>query len=190
MAAQRPPFVRRVQKKHPNQRVEVWFQDEARFGQQGTMTRVWAKRGSRPTQIKQTEYQWVYLFGAVNPLTGDSVGLVAPTVNTFVMNAHLRMIGEHVGRKRHVVLVMDQAGWHVAKDLDVPTNITLFLLPPYSPELNPIERLWHWLRDHQLSNHVYIDYDDLFDSGCRAWNTLTPERLQTVCATSWIKGTN
>ncbi len=117
MEAQRPPFVQRVQEKHPDQRVEVWFQDEARFGQQGTMTRLWTKRGSRPTQIKQTEYQWVYLFGAVDPLTGDSVGLVAPTVNTFVMNAHLRMIGKHVGPRRHVVLVMDQAGWHVAKAL-------------------------------------------------------------------------
>ena len=105
------------------------------------------------------------------------MGLVAPTVNTFVMNAHLRMIGEHVGPKRHVVLVMDQAGWHVAKALDVPANITLFLLPPYSPELNPIKRLWHWLRDHQLSNRVYIDYHDLFDSGCRAWNVEPRSRI-------------
>ena len=190
MDAQGPLFVERVQEKHPDQRVEVWFQDEARFGQQGTMTRVWAKRGSRPTQTQQTEYRWVYLFGAVNPLTGDSVALIAPTVNTFVMNAHLRMIGKHVGCERHVVLVMDQAGWHVSKALKVSANITLLLLPPYSPELNPIERLWHWLREHQLSNRIYIDYDDLFESGCRAWNTLTPERLKTICATSWIERTN
>ena len=132
----------------------------------------------------------VIVHRAVNPLSGDSVGLVAPTVNTFVMNSHLRMIGEHVGHKRHVVPVMDQAGWHVAKALEVPANMSLLLLPPYSPELNPIERVWHWLREHQLSNRVYIDYDDLFESGCRAWNTLTPERLQTVCATSWIKREN
>ena len=73
---------------------------------------------------------------------------------------------------------------------EVPANITLSLLPPYSPELNPIERLWHWLREHQLGNRIYINYDDLFESGCRAWNTLTPERLKTVCATSWIERTN
>ncbi len=85
MEAQRPPFVQRVREKHPDQRVEVWFQYEARFGQQGTMTRVWAKRGSRPTQIKQTEYQWVYLIGAVNPTTGDSLALIEPTVNTSLM---------------------------------------------------------------------------------------------------------
>lgn len=148
---------------------------------------MWAPRGSRPRAIKQTEYDWVYLYGAVNPRSGDSVALLAPTVNTFVMNQHLRMISEHVGPDVHVVLVLDQAGWHVSKGLQVPENITLLPLPPYSPELNPIERLWSWLKSHQLSNRVYADYDDLLQSGTNAWNTLTPDRLKTTCRTSWLK---
>jgi transposase len=151
---------------------------------------VWAPRGSRPTQLKQTEYEWVYLFGAANPRTGDSVAMVAPTVNTYLMNQHLRMIGEHVGPNIHVVLVLDNAGWHVAKALAVPENITLLPLPAYSPELNPLERLWCWLKEHQLSNRVYVDYDTLFQAGLDAWNTLTPERITTVCRTSWIKREN
>ncbi len=78
----------------------MWFQDEARFGQQGTLTKVWAPKGSRPTAIKQTEYEWVYLFAAVNPVTGDSSAMLAPTVNTGYMNAHLRFISEQLLKGR------------------------------------------------------------------------------------------
>jgi len=154
------------------------------------LTRVWARRGSRPVQVKQTQYDWIYLFGAVNPQSGDSVGLLAPTVNTAMMNLHLRMISEHVGCRVQVVLVMDQAGWHVAKHLVVPDNITLLFLPAYSPELNPVERLWCWLKEHDLSNRVYADYQALLNAGTTAWNRLIPERIKSVCRTSWIKHAN
>ena len=151
---------------------------------------MWAGRGSRPTAVKQTEYDWIYLFGAVNPQTGDSVALLAPTVNTYLMNTHLRMISQEVGPRVQVVLVLDQAGWHVAKDLQVPDNITLLYLPAYSPELNPVERLWCWLKEHQLSNHIYRDYQDLLDAGTQAWNSLTTQRIQSVCRTSWLTHAN
>ncbi|MDP7179458.1 MAG: IS630 family transposase [Verrucomicrobiota bacterium] len=166
--------------------VEVWFQDEARIGQQGTLTNVWGRRGSRPTAVKQTEYEWIYLFGAVNPLTGESSALLAPTVNTGYMNAHLRFISQAAGDDKHVVLVLDQAGWHVAKALEIPPNITLLHLPPYSPELNPAERLWAYLKSHYLSNQVFRDYNHLLSAGCQAWNTLSEAKLQTICRTAWI----
>ena len=143
-------------------------------------------RGSRPVRLKQTEYEWVYLFGAVCTATGDSLGLVAPTANTELMNAHLRMISEHVGPDVHVVLVLDRAGWHVAKKLRVPQNITLLYLPPYSPELNPMERLWWLMKQHNLSNRIYSDYDVLFGAACEAWNQLEPQRLMSICRASWI----
>lgn len=170
--------------------IEVWFQDEARFGQQGTLTKVWAPKGSRPTAVKQTEYEWVYLFAAVNPMTGDSSAMLAPTVNTDYMNEHLRFIGKQAGKDKHVVLVLDQAGWHVAKALKVPDNITLLHLPPYSPELNPIERLWAYLKSHYLSNRVFKDYDDLFTASREAWNKLTDSHLKSICNTDWIVRTN
>jgi len=187
VAGRRPPFVQRVRQQHDEHvQVEVWFQDEARFGQQGTLTRVWAPKGSRPSAVKQTEYEWVYLFASVNPLTGESSAMLVPTVNADYMNEHLRFISEQVGEDRHVVLVMDRAGWHVAKALKVPANITLCLLPPYSPELNPIERVWAYLKSHYLSNRVFADYDELFAAGGAAWNALNEAQLRSICHTEWI----
>lgn len=164
----------------------MWFQDEARIGQQGTLTRVWAERGSRPRAVRQTEYRWGYVFGAVDPLTGQSSALVAPSVNTALMGDHLRMIAQEAGDGVHVVLVLDGAGWHKANALAVPTNMTLLFLPPYAPELMPMERVWGWMRQHDLSNRVFKDEAEI-DAACRAsWNKLTPERLQTITATEWL----
>ncbi len=80
--------------------------------------------------------------------------------------------------------------WHVAKALEAPENITLLHLPPYSPELNPVERVWAYLRSRQLSNRVYEDYEALFTATGDAWNTLTPDTLQSICHTSWITHEN
>lgn len=186
MGRGRPPFVEKVRQKHPDKRVAVWFQDEARIGQQGTLTRVWAERGSRPRAVRQTEYKWGYVFGAVDPLTGASSALIAPSVNTELMSHHLRMIAEEAGADVHVVLVLDGAGWHKAGALVVPANMTLFFLPPYAPELMPIERVWAWMRQHDLSNRVFKD-ETAIDTACRAsWNKLTPERLKSITATAWL----
>lgn len=164
----------------------MWFQDEARIGQQGTLTNVWAERGSRPTAVKQTEYDWVYIFGAVNPVTGASSALIAPNVNTYFMNKHLWFISELAGDSKHVVLVLDQAGWHVAKALKVPANITLLYLPPYSPELSAMERVWGYMRSHHLSNRIYQDYNDLFDATGASWNSINEQRFSSLCHETWV----
>jgi transposase len=163
--------------------------DEARIGQQGTLTNVWAPRGTRPTAVKQTKYEWVYLYAAVEPATGESVALLAPNVNTATFNVFLKMLAAEVKAEEHVVLIMDQAGWHRSKAMKLPACITVLLLPPYSPELNPVENLWHHLRSHQLSNRAYKDYDDLIDAGSAAWRTLTPEVLRSVCRCRYMERT-
>lgn len=178
--------MQQVTDQHPGRSVEVWFQDEARFGQQGTLTHVWADQGSRPTAVKQTEYEWLYVFAAVNPATGESSAILTPTVHTDYMNAHLQAISRQVGPSRHVVLMLDRAGWHVAKALAVPDNLTLLHLPPYSPELNPVERLWAFLKSHYLSNRVFADYDHLFTAVKAAWLELDDLRLQSLTRTSWL----
>ena len=170
----------------PGVTTELWTQDEARVGQQGTLTNVWAPVGSRPTAVKQTEYEWLYRWAAVNPVTGESCAIVTPTVGTALMDQHLAMIGRQVGPTRHVVLVLDRAGWHVAKALAVPANITLMYLPPYSPELNPTERVWAYLRSHYLSNRVYTDYGELFDHCSASWNRLDEPTLRSITHTAWI----
>lgn len=172
---------------HPDQPLEWWFQDEARIGQQGTLTNVWAETGSRPQRIRQTEYEWVYVYAAVNAVTGASSAMLAPNVNTHYMNAHLKFISAQVALGSHAILVLDQAGWHVAKALEVPHNLTLLHLPPYSPELNPVERVWGYMRSHYLSNRVFKDYSELFEVTSRAWNRLEQERLKSICHTAWTE---
>jgi transposase len=167
-------------------RLRVMWMDEARFGQQGTLTTVWAPRGSRPAAVKQTKYEWVYLYAAVEPATGFSSALLAPHVNTGTMNAFLRVLSEEVGADDFVVLIMDQAGWHKAKALEVPGNIVILYLPPYSPELNPAENLWAYLRSHFLSNRAFDDYDHLLQASGEAYRALTPQIIQSVCAAPWL----
>lgn len=140
--------------------------------------------------VRQTEYEWIYVFGAVNPVNGKSSALLAPTVNTDYMNHHLRFISEQAGQDVHVVLVLDRAGWHIAKALEVPTNITLLHLPPYSPELNPIERLWAYIKSHYLSNRIYKNYQEIFDVTTEAWNKITQNQFKSICNTSWVKHEN
>ena len=187
MAPERPLFVQEVKQKHPRKPVEVWVQDEARLGQQGTLTNVWAEKGSRPSAVRQTECEWAYLFAAVNPVSGVSSALITPTVNTDYMNEHLRFISQEAGADKHVVLVLDQAGWHLARALKIPDNITLLHLPPYSPELNGAERIWDYLRSHYLSNRIYKDYDELFEAIKTAWNSLEAQRLKSLTHTQWIE---
>jgi transposase len=106
------------------------------------------------------------------------------------MNHHLRFISERAGPDVQIVLVLDRAGWHLSKALQIPENITLLHLPPYSPQLNPVERLWAYLRSHYLSNRLYQDYNDLLQACAKAWNQLTSEQLSSICRTEWIPRTN
>ena len=174
---------------HPDKRIEVWFADEARFGQQGTLTWVWARTGSRPRAVRQTRYDWLYVSGAVCPQTGQSVGLLSPHINTDVMNVFLEQMVREVSCDVHVVLVWDQAGFHSSNHLRIPSNITIVPLPPYSPELNPVENLWHYLRSHYWSNRRYDDYDHLRHAACDAWQAvcLEPAILRSICHCPYIE---
>ena len=113
--------------------------------------------------------------------------LTAPNVNTGTMNAFLRILDRERQADEHFVLIMDQAGWHRSRALKLPEGITVLLLPPYSPELNPTENLWHYLRSHHLSNRSYDDYDALLAAGTDAYRKLTPEVIQSVCRCDYIK---
>ena len=84
-------------------------------------------------------------------------------------------------------MVLDGAGWHTSHALMVPCNVTLLRLPPYSPELNPVERVWLYLRERHLSNRVHEGYTAIVDAVCEAVNRLTPERLRSLCGYPWIR---
>jgi hypothetical protein len=169
--------------------IEIWFQDEARVGQQGTLTRLWARRGTRPRAPRDRRYAWAYLFGAVCPERAVGAGLGLPYANTAAMGLHLAEIGRHVTPGAHAVLILDGAGWHGAADLVVPDNLTLLPLPSYSPEPNPVENVWQHLRQNQLSLRVWNDYDAIVETCCRAWQTLmgVPDRIASITRRDWAR---
>jgi DDE superfamily endonuclease len=168
-------------------RVEVWFQDEARIGQKNTLTRVWGQTGSRPVAPKDLGFASAYLFGAVCPVEGKAAALIMPVCNTAAMNHHLSEIGSQVAADAHAVVILDRAGWHRSQGLVVPGNITLLELPPYSPELNPVERIWHYLRSHWLANSVFTSLTDIMDACEMAWNQFATNHglIRSLCAVAW-----
>jgi DDE superfamily endonuclease len=168
----------------------LWWQDEARVGQQGSLTRIWAERGSRPTVPRDQHYESTYLFGAVCPARGVGTGLVLPHVNVEAVNLHLQEISRRVTQGAFAVLTLDGAGWHQKGDrLVVPDNIGLLHLPPYSPELNPAENIWEFLRQNDLSNRVSATYEAVVDACCNAWNKLmaAPERIRSIATREYAQ---
>lgn len=110
-----------------------------------------------------------------------------PKANARAMQAHLNEISRNVARNAHAVLLMDRAGWHTTAKLTVPKNITIILLPSRSPELNPMENVWQFMRQTWLSNRVFETYTDILDAGCTAWNRLIaqPDTIRTIGTRKW-----
>ncbi|WP_210452670.1 IS630 family transposase [Vibrio crassostreae] len=169
--------------------VDVWFQDEARFGQQNTTTRLWATRGTRPRVVKQQQFEYAYLFGSVCPERGIGEAIVVPWVNKDIMTNHLEQISKATEKGRHAVVIMDGAGWHTNDITREFNNVSTIKLPPYSPELNPIEQVWSWLRQHYLANQNFTDYNDIVSKVCRAWNGFLEckDRVTKMCTRDWIE---
>ena len=184
-----PDRLQMIAAAQPTKRLRIYFQDESRFGQQGTTTNVWAPKGSRPTAIRQTEYQYLWVLGAVCPETGHAEGLLSPQLNTKIVNEFLAQFARTIPADVHAVMLWDGAGFHASKQLRVPDNVTVVTLPPYSPELNPIENLWHFLKSHFWSNRAYDDYDALEDAAVAAWRkaALDAELMKTVCAAPYLE---
>src|SRR4051794_11333022 len=145
--------------------------------------------GARPRGVRQQGFASTYLFGAVCPERGEGVALVLPEVSTAAMDVFLAELSRAVPAGTRAALVLDGAGWHVSEDLSVPANLTLIHPPPYSPELNPVERVWEYLRDRWLSHRVLAGgYDAVVDAACAAWNALLaePGRLRSLTNFPWL----
>ncbi|GHO87688.1 hypothetical protein KSZ_56940 [Dictyobacter formicarum] len=129
---------------HPQASVELWAMDEHRIGLKPILRRIWVRKGSRPRVGVQQRYEWLSLYGFVHPHSGRTEWLILPTVDLEMMNLALAHFAQAVGASndKHIALVLDQAGWHASALLQVPQGLHLIFLPPYSPELQPCERLW------------------------------------------------
>lgn len=170
-----------------NTPIEIWFQDEMRVGQKNALVRQWAARGSRPRQVRDLRTASAYLFGAICPGRGEGAALVLPRADTEGMALHLAEIGCAVAPGAHAILLVDQAGWHTTNRLATPANISLVPLPAKSPELNPLENVWQYLRQTWLSNRVFPDYEAILDACCRAWNNLMdrPWKIMSIGLREW-----
>ena len=171
----------------PRTPIEIWWRDEARIGQKNKITRRWAKRGTRPSAPKDQRTRSAYIFGAICPARGVGAALVLPKCNTEAMNLHLKEISVAVAPEAHAILIVDQAGWHFSKALESPDNITLLALPSKSPELNPVENIWQFMRENWLSNRIFKSYNDIVDHCCFAWNQLIdqPWRIMSIGLRDW-----
>jgi hypothetical protein len=151
------------------------------------LTRIWARRGTRPRAPRDRRYAWAYLFGAVCPERATGAALVLP--DAAAMSLHLEEISRPVAPGAHALLVLDRAGWHGASALAVPHNLTLLPLPPGSPELNPVENVWPYLRQNQLSLRVWPEHAAIVETCCRAWNALMriPDRVASITRREWAR---
>jgi hypothetical protein len=188
-------------------------QAKARVGQKGRLCHRRWSQGRRPPGRRDRRFERACLFAAVEPATGKEVALVLPQANAAAlpqanaaalpqanaaalpqanaaaMSLFLAELAAGLAEDVHAVLVLDGAGWHAARALVVPPNITLVPLPPYSPEPNPVERVWLYSRERFLSLRVFADYRTIVDACCAAWNRLVaePGRLCSLCDQPWIR---
>ena len=170
--------------------MQLWCQDEARVGQKGRgvrlwFVRLWFERGMRPEGVIDRRYASAWLYGAVRPGTDAAFALVMTEVGAGAMQVFLDRFAATLPQRTHAALLLDGAGWHTAGDIVVPTNASLIFLPPYSPKLNPVERVWLYLRERYLSLRPFADLDDIIDGCCDAWSRLLDEPGRVASLTDY-----
>ena len=137
-----------------------------------------------PVKIK-LGYKNFYLYSAASPKTGKEFTLLLPKVNIDCMNIFLREFSKE-NKDKKIVIVMDGAGWHKSDKLKYSKNIRIIIQPPYSPELNPIERLWQFIKNNTIKNRIYKTLKELEDAVCEFVKTLTSDIIKSVCGVSYV----
>lgn len=163
------------------------FQDEARFGRINDVRHAWAPKPIRPVCTAMLTHEYTYAFAAVDVDTGELDSLILPSANGECMQVFL----DEVSTRHpfdHIVMVLDGAGWHSSQALKIPKNIKLLSLPPYAPELNPVEHLWDELREKYFHNLAFDSLDaleDQLEAGLRAMET-DQATVQSIVRWPWI----
>lgn len=167
--------------------VRVMFQDEARFGRLSRCRYCWAKYPLRPIVKAMLTHQYVYAYGAVSIADGHFDSLVLPQVNGLCMQLFLNEVAQRYPRE-NIIMVLDGAGWHKNQAITLPDNLKLHFLPPYSPELNPVEHLWDELREKNFHNRAFDSLDALEDTLVSALRNLELDQstVRSICQWDWI----
>lgn len=161
------------------------FQDEAGFGRINHPKYCWCEKGIRPSVPCHHIREYRYAYGAVEPLTGESCFLVMPYCNTACMNLFLRELSKQFPQDT-ILMCCDGAAWHKSGTLEVPENIVLFHIPPYTPEMNPIEQIWKEIRKRGFQNEVFATLEKIVDRLCDTICSLTPNTIFSITGRDWI----
>jgi transposase len=140
--------------------IRLYFQDEGRFGRINTVQKCWCQKGKIPSVTQQLVREYTYAFSAVCPETGKVYSLIMPYADSEAMNIFLKELSNSQNNER-IILCMDKAGWHTTKQLVIPDNLIVWFLPPYSPELNPVELIWRELRSKYFNNQTFNSLKDV-----------------------------
>lgn len=161
------------------------FQDEAGFGRINKPKYCWCFKRMRPTVPCHHIREYRYAYGAVEPQTGDSFFLVLPYCNTDCMNVFLQELSAAY-RDDFILLVADGAAWHKSKGLIIPANIEILPLPPYTPEMNPIEQIWKEIRKRGFRNEIFRTLDLVVDRLCDTICSLSNQTIISITRRSWL----
>lgn len=156
--------------------------DEARFGTHSKIGHGWFRTGTRSTVKVKLGFKNFYVYGAVEPATGNSFSLLLPKSNSECMNIFLQELARLYDK---AIIILDRAGWHRSQQLIIPPNIQLLYLPPYSPEMNPVERLWQHLKKITIRNKIYESLEELEFAVCNSINLLDNNMISSLCAVNW-----
>lgn len=161
------------------------FQDEAGFGRINKPRRCWARRGHRPSVPCHHVRQYRYLFGAVEPKTGDNCFRIISHCDTVCMNAFLAELSQSFADDI-ILLVCDNAGWHKSKALIVPNNIFITHIPPYTPEMNPIEQIWSEFRKVGFANKIFPTLKAVVDRLCDMVCEIHKDTIISITHRDWL----
>lgn len=165
--------------------MRTFFFDEARFGTHSKIGHAWLETGKRTPMPVKLGFKNFYLYSAVELGTGECFTLEIPHVNTICLNVFLQEFSRNYPNEQ-ILLVMDGAGWHKSKKLEVPHNIKIVYLPPYSPELNPVERLWAYVKSRTIRNKVYTTLAALQKVVGNFINALSQELVSSLCSINYL----
>lgn len=166
--------------------VKLFFQDEARFGRISDPAYCWAPKGVRPTVSAQIIREYTHVFSAVCPNDGQSFSLILPYADTDAMNIFFHEFSEAFQEYR-IIIIMDKAAWHRSKDLKGAENIRYIYQPPYSPELNPVEHLWEYIRENYFRNAYWLSMETLEAALATILKKITEcaEMIRTLVGFHW-----
>lgn len=168
--------------------MKLFFEDEGRFGRSNTISHCWSPIGERPKVKKQIVRQYTYVYASVCPETGETFSLILPWSNTELYNVYLSELSAEYIRYR-IILCTDNAGWHISQSLEIPENIVFLYLPPYSPQLNPVEHIWDYAREAKgFNNRIFNSIDEVTESLANVFNEIYHENdiIKSLCNFKWL----